>query len=64
MASSKLSNAGKIALALAFVAGIAAISRAVYNCSQSGELDFGKIALGIGIPCLIYTIVRNTESKN
>lgn len=63
MAARNISNAGKIAIALAFIAGLVALGRAAYNYSESGEIDIGKIALGIGIPFLIYIIVKTTESK-
>ena len=56
-----MSKNGRIAIALAIVAGVLSISRAVYNYSQHGELDIAKIALGIGIPALIYSLVRNTS---
>lgn len=63
MAAQNISNAGKIAIAPAFIAGLVALGRAAYKYSQNGELDIGEIALGIGIPCLIYTIVKISESK-
>lgn len=56
-----MSKNGRIAIALSIVAGVLAISRAVYNYSQHGELDIAKIALGIGIPGLMYVLVRNTS---
>ena len=59
VAEQSISKAGKIAITLGVVAGILSISRAIYNYSQHGELDIIKIALGIGIPCLMYAIVKS-----
>lgn len=63
MSNESVGKAGKIAIALAIIAGLLAISRAIYNYTESGEWDIGKIAIGIGIPCLIYAIVKSTASK-
>lgn len=60
MANQGTSKNGRIAIALGIVAGVLSISRAVYTYSQHGELDTGKIALGIGIPCLVYVLVKTT----
>jgi hypothetical protein len=57
-----MSKTSKVAIALAIVAGLLALSRALYNYTQNGKWDVGKIALGIGIPCLVYAIVKSSES--
>ena len=62
MANQSISKAGKVAIALAIIAGVLSLSRAVYNYTQHGELDIVKIALGIGIPCLMYVIVKGAAS--
>jgi hypothetical protein len=63
MAYQRISKTGKVAIVLAIIAGVLALSRALYNYNQSGEWDIGKIALGIGIPCLIYAIIKSAASK-
>jgi hypothetical protein len=62
MSDQSMSKTGKVAIALAIIAGLLALSRALYNYAQNGQLDVGKIALGIGIPCLMYAIVRSAAS--
>lgn len=62
MASGNMNKAGKIAIVLAVTAGVLALSRAIYKYTQHGEVDLGKIALGIGIPILIFVIVKSTSS--
>ena len=62
VANQSISKAGKIAIALAVIAGVLSLSRAIYNYTQHGEVDFIKIALGIGMPILIYLIVKSAAS--
>jgi hypothetical protein len=63
MSDQSMSKTSKVAIALAIIGGLLALSRALYNYTQNGKLDIGKIALGIGIPCLIYAIVKGAESR-
>lgn len=63
MFDESISKTGKVAIALAIIAGVLTLSRALYNYTQSGEWDIGKIALGIGIPCLVYAIMKSAASK-
>lgn len=62
MANQSISKGGKVAIALAVVAGVLSLSRAIYKYTQHGELDIVKIALGIGIPCLMYAMVKSAAS--
>ena len=63
MAEKRISGVGKVAIALAVIAGVLSLSRAIYNYAQPGELDIIKIALGIGIPCLMYAIVKSAAPE-
>ena len=63
VAEKSISKTGKVAIALAVVAGVLSLSRAIYNYAQHGELDIIKIALGIGIPCLMYAIVKGASPE-
>jgi hypothetical protein len=63
MSDKSMSKTGKVAIALAIMAGLLALSRALFNYTQNGKLDIGKIAIGIGIPCFIYAIVKSAESR-
>jgi hypothetical protein len=63
VAEKNISKTGKVAIALAVVAGVLSFSRAIYNFAQHGELDIIKIALGIGIPCLMYAIVKSASPE-
>jgi hypothetical protein len=62
MANQSISKTGKVAIALAIIAGVLSIGRAIYNYTQHGELDIVKLVLGIGIPAMIYVIVKSAAS--
>jgi hypothetical protein len=49
----------KIALALAVLAGLLALTNVVLTYRSTGELDYGKIALAIGVPVLFYAILKS-----
>jgi hypothetical protein len=63
MPDKSITKTGKVAIALAIIAGLLALSRALYNYTQNGKWDIGKIALGIGIPCLMYAIIKSAASR-
>ena len=63
MSEQSISKAGKIAIGLAIIAGLLALTRAAYLYSQTGEVDVAKIALGLGIPALFYVVVRSASRK-
>jgi hypothetical protein len=63
MSDKSMSKTSKVAIALGIIAGLLALSRAVYNYNQNGKWDIGKIAIGIGIPCLIYAIAKSADSR-
>ncbi len=63
MAEQSISMAGKIAVALAVIAGLLSFTRAAYLYNQNGEVDAAKIALGLGIPALIFVLMKSIARK-
>ena len=63
MAEQTTSKAGKIAMILAIIASLLSLTRAAYLYSQTGEVDVAKIALGLGIPALIFVVVKSVSRK-
>ena len=63
MTNRNINKSGRIAIVLAVIAGVLALSRAIYNYAQHGDVDVGKIALGVGIPLLIYVVVKSSASR-
>ena len=53
----------KIAMALAVLAGLLALTNVVLNYRSTGELDYGKVALAIGVPVLFYAILKSQGRK-
>lgn len=63
MSDKSITKTGKVAIALAIVAGLLALGRALHNYTQNGKWDIGKIAIGIGIPCLVYAIMKSAATE-
>ena len=63
MAEQSIIMAGKVAIALAVIAGLLSLARAVQLYNQNGEVDVAKIALGLGIPALIFVVVKSVPRK-
>ena len=63
MTEQSISKAGKIAIGLAIIAGLLALTRAAYLYSQTGGVDVAEIALGLGVPALIFVLVSSTSRK-
>ncbi len=63
MAEQSISMAGKIAIALAVIAGLLSLARAAYLYNQNGEVDVVKIALGVGLPALIFVVAKSVSGK-
>ena len=54
----------KLAIALAVLAGLLALTNVVLDYRSTGELDYGKIALAIGVPVLFYAILKSQGRKH
>ena len=56
-------NWNRIALALGLIAGVLALSAALVRYVRFGEVDVAKIAAGIFIPALVYSLTRRDISR-
>lgn len=54
-----MSKTWRVAVGLACLGGILALVNAVMDCRRTGEVEYGKIALAIGVPVLFYVIARS-----
>ncbi len=63
MTEQSINMAGKIAIALAVIAGLIALARAAYLYNQTGEVDVAEIALGFGVPVLFYGLMKSFSRK-
>lgn len=63
MKSSWTSRAGWLAIGLAILGGIAALVNEALSYRRGEALDWGHIALAIGVPAFMYAIVRGASRK-
>ena len=63
MSDTSMSTTGRVAIGLAIIAGLLALGRALYTYNQNGKWDVGKIALGIGLPCTMYAVVKSWSTR-
>lgn len=63
MSEQSSSRARQIAVVLAVVTAVLALSAALVKYLRSGEIDIATIAAGIAIPAIIISIVISSSSK-
>jgi hypothetical protein len=63
MSTPRVGRVGVVAVALAIVAGILALVNEVIRYRRSGAVDWGHVALAIGVPALMYGIVRGVKPR-
>lgn len=54
----------QIALALALIGALLALTNAYLRFQRTGQIAYGKIALAIGVPALFYAIIRASRKSN
>jgi hypothetical protein len=54
---------GRIAIGLAIVGGVLALINVIIGYQRTGELDYGRLALAIGVPCFFYAIFKSKTGK-
>jgi len=55
-----MSKGWKLAIALACLGGVLALTNTVMDYRRTGHVTYGKIALAVGVPALFYGIARST----
>ncbi len=56
MAANRFSRLGWLAIGLAVVGGLVALRNEAVRYRRSGVVDWGHIALALGVPILMYVI--------
>ena len=54
----------RIAMALALVGALLALTNAYLQFQRTGQIAYGKIALAIGVPVLFYAIMRASRKSS
>jgi hypothetical protein len=63
MAEGGTSRAGRIAIVLAVIAAVLALSAALIKYIRFGEIDIASVAAGIVIPAIVISIVKSRSVK-
>ena len=50
----------QIAIGLALVGAVLALTNAYLQYQRTGDIAYGKIALAIGVPAMFYAMMRTT----
>ena len=53
-----------IAMALALVGALLALTNAYLQFQGTGHIAYGKIALAIGVPALFYALMRGSRKSS
>lgn len=57
MANSGINRGGWLAIGLALLGSLIALVNVVVRFQRSGAIDWGHVALAIGVPVLMYAMV-------
>ena len=60
---SRLSGLGRVAVGLAVIGGLVALFNVWSDHGRSGTLDWGHVALAIGVPVFMYVTMRSAHAK-
>lgn len=58
MATGRISRGGWLAVALAVIGSLIAFGNVLMRYQRSGDLAWGKLALAVGVPILVYAMVN------
>ena len=63
MADARTHRLGGLAIGLAVVGSLAAIVNEVVSYRRTGVVDWGHVALALGVPILIYAVARGASTR-
>lgn len=63
MSDSRITRVGWIAIGIALVGGLVALFNVWSDYQKSGAIDWGHLALAIGVPLMIYVIVKSSATR-
>ncbi|MEK7316123.1 MAG: hypothetical protein AAB011_08090 [Candidatus Eisenbacteria bacterium] len=61
MASSRITRGGWLAIGLAVLGSLVAMVNEILRFQRMGALDWGRVALIVGVPVLMYAIVSKRK---
>jgi hypothetical protein len=63
-ARERVGTTGRLAILLAVLGGIAALINETLDYRRTGSVDWGHVALALGVPFLMYVIVRTSSARH
>jgi hypothetical protein len=63
MPSTQISRAGWLAIGLAVLGGLLALLNEVVRYWRAEEVDWGHVALAVGVPALFYAVIRGASKR-
>jgi hypothetical protein len=63
MAEKRIGRAGQLAIGLAVLGSIIATVNEVAGYRDTGTIDWGHVALIVGVPLFMYAIVASSQKK-
>ncbi len=63
MAEGRIARIGWLAVGIAVVGGFIALFNVVQDYQSSGPIDWGHLALAVGIPVFMYAIVKSSATR-
>jgi hypothetical protein len=63
MPSTQISRAGWLAIGLAVLGGLLAPTRETLRYWRAEDVDGGHVALALGVPALIYALIRGASKR-
>lgn len=64
MPTGRITSGGWLAIALGVIGSLIAFVNVFMQYRSSGDIAWGKVALAIGVPFLIYAIVSGRRTDN
>jgi len=64
VAGRRITRGGRLAIGLGVVGGLLALANAIVRYQRSGEIDWGRVALAIGVPSFIYAVVGASQRRD
>ena len=64
MATARLGRAGVVAVTLAMIGSVVVLANEVVGYRATGGVDWGDVALAVGVPALMYAIVRGAADRH
>ena len=63
MTNTQVTRAGWLAVGLALFGSLVALVNECVHYRRSGTLDWGHLALVVGVPALMFAIVKSANSR-